>query len=614
VKIVGRSLLRRTQRVAALVALLVAASPRQGGAVSDRTRLVRAYPAVAHGVLPPILEDLLTYHPSWVTRLASSHDPVGGNGDSWMDEEAREGGYQVLLHAKGEGRINRLWMTADSEKTMPFDYHELWIRIDDATVFRGRPQDYFAGRGPYKAPLVLDGDASAGAYTSWVPYPFMREAKILFKSRAHFYQVSYRQGAGSAAGPSVDDVSRFLSEKWWESDTDEKEVTVDAPVVLAEGDSVVTRLSLTADPQQLASLRFRVGTQRSFPASALFGFFLDPLYPKNGWLDGGTVFAHNDHGKLVSRLPIPLTHGQQLLLEGKGAARVAVSTVGATGGAHLITDYREQRGPRSPTTFAVLEAGGPLSLISQVHEGVGGKDFMPGFLEGDEMIRVDGMRAPSWLGTGMEDYFNGGWYFTKAHTNPLSGLTRRVDWSGKSFELSMYRHHALDPITARGGMRFGWEAGVDGLDDSAAYRTLTLAYGFAGPRELSRTKVTTKATTKIHSAIDGEKGQPAFDFPISRAYSSFDVPCNSDAPPTEATVIRDYDGGVPGQSALLTLGSAIVGRFFSPMKNLARRFAQDEVHVHLVPEDCRDGVLRFSIQGRPDLPWTESAYEVVLYR
>ncbi len=583
--------------------------------MSDRTRLVRAYPTVTHGALSPIFEDLLTYHPSWITRLASSHDPLGGNGDSAMDEGARDAGYQVLLHAKGEGRITRLWMTADSEKTMPFDYQELWIRIDDATVYRGRPQDFFAGRGPWKAPLVLDGDASAGAYTSWVPFPFMREAKILFRSKAHFYQVSYRQGAGSSAGPSTDDVQRFLGERWWGGDEPTEAVNVDKPVVLAEGDAVVTRLALTVDPRDLPNLRIRVGTQRSFPASALFGFFLDPLYPTNGWPSTGTVFAHAEQGRLVSRLPIPLNHGQQLLLEGKGAARVAVTTVpSASGGAHLITDYREQRGPRAPTTFTVFEAGGPLSLISQVHEGVGGKNQMPGFLEGDEMIRVDGMRAPSWLGTGMEDYFNGGWYFTRAHTNPLSGLTRRVDWAGKSFELSMYRHHVLDPIVARAGMRFGWESGVDGLDESVGFRTLVLAYGFPGPREVSRTRVAPLRGTPLTSAIDGEKGQQPFTFPVSRRFGSFEVPCNSDAPPTEATVIRDYDSGVPHQSALLTLGSAIVGRFYAPTRNLHRRFAQDEVHVHLVAEDCRDGTLRFAIQGRPDLPWTESGYEVVLYR
>jgi hypothetical protein len=245
---------------------------------------------------------------------------------------------------------------------------------------------------------------------------------------------------------------------------------------------------------------------------------------------------------------------------------------------------------------------------------------MPAFLEGDEMVRIDGMRVPSYLGTGTEDYFNSGWYFTRAHANALSGLTRRMEHAAatddaRSFELSMYRHHVLDPIVARAGMRFGWEAGDDGTDARVAFRTLVLAYGFAGPREVSRTHVTLpKPSGLITSAGAGEWGERPFTFPIRSKYGSFAVPCDARAPPTEATVIRDYDASIPKQSALLTLRSAIVGRFYEAARNPHRRFGQDEVHVHLQPDDCRDGSLTFSIQGRADAPWTESAYEVILYR
>jgi len=625
---VARSLLA-TSRIPALIALLVAMTPREGRAVADRTGESRAYRAVPHGVVSPILEELLTYHPGFVTRMVSSYDPSGGNGDAAIDEEAREGGYQVLFHQKGEGRITRMWMTADSEKTMPKDYAELWIRIDGHTAYRGKPQDFFWGRGGYGQPLVLDGDTSGGAYTSWVPFPFKREATVLFRHRANYYQIGYRTGPGSSAGASAEAVVQFLTEKWWSAvPAPNAEHSLEGrPLVLASGDTLVTSLALAIDPRDLNRYRVRVGTQRSFPLSSLFGFFPNREDATRAWPTAPTVFAHTDldKGLLVTRLPIPLRHDETLTLEyhGPGTAKVqtSVTTVAnASGGAHLITDYREQGGPRLPTTFAVFEAGGPLTMISQVHEGVGGSRGMPAFLEGDEMVRVDGMRVPLYLGTGMEDYFNSGWYFTRAHTNPLSGLTRRIEhWheidDKRSYELSMYRHHALDPIVARAGMRFGWEAGDDGTDARVAFRTLVLAYGFAGPRELGRARIALpKPREHITSAAPGEWGEKPFTFPIRSKYASFKVSCDMSAPPTEATIIRDYDASIPGQSALVTLNNAIVGRFFDYRRNTIRRFGQDVVHVHLQPEDCREGRLSFELQGRPGAPWTESGYEVVLYR
>src|SRR5207249_615448 len=109
-------------------------------------------------------------------------------------------------------------------------------------------------------------------------------------------------------------------------------------------------------------------------------------------------------------------------------------------------------------------------------------------------IRLDGMRYPMHLGTGTEDYFNGGFYFQNAHSNPLSGLPRMKvvhpenGWSKATFEYSMYRHHVLDPLVGRSGMNVAWEAGEDGSYRNARFRTLTLAYVFPGPETVASTR------------------------------------------------------------------------------------------------------------------------------
>jgi hypothetical protein len=66
------------------------------------------------------------------------------------------------------------------------------------------------------------------------------------------------------------------------------------------------------------------------------------------------------------------------------------------------------------------------------------------FLEGDEMIWVDGEEEPSIKGTGTEDYFQGGWYWINGpFSAPYHGLTY-MDLLHCRF--SVYRLHLPDPV------------------------------------------------------------------------------------------------------------------------------------------------------------------------
>src|SRR5688572_7168821 len=83
----------------------------------------------------PILAELLVPRPEWITRLMSSHDPMGGNRDNACEGMPLEGDWRVLFHAKGEGRITRLWMTADPQTDIPNDWQEIRIETDGRTVY-----------------------------------------------------------------------------------------------------------------------------------------------------------------------------------------------------------------------------------------------------------------------------------------------------------------------------------------------------------------------------------------------------------------------------------------------------------------------------------------------
>ncbi len=91
----------------------------------------------------------------------------------------------------------------------------------------------------------------------------------------------------------------------------------------------------------------------------------------------------------------------------------------------------------------VLEAVGKGQFVGMHYSGQS-YDRRLVYLEGDEMIYVDGENYPSTYGTGMEDYFNSGWYFkTGEFSAPYHGLVLLDQETGR---VSAYRHHIRDAI------------------------------------------------------------------------------------------------------------------------------------------------------------------------
>ncbi|MEW5944975.1 MAG: glycoside hydrolase family 172 protein [bacterium] len=97
------------------------------------------------------------------------------------------------------------------------------------------------------------------------------------------------------------------------------------------------------------------------------------------------------------------------------------------------------------------------------------------FLEGDEMIYVDGEGHPPALhGTGTEDYFNSGWYFKKGtFAGPYHGLTVK-DWLRA--RISAYRFHVPDPVPFEREIRVTLEHG--GTNDVPGSDYASVAYWY----------------------------------------------------------------------------------------------------------------------------------------
>ena len=119
----------------------------------------------------------------------------------------------------------------------------------------------------------------------------------------------------------------------------------------------------------------------------------------------------------------------------------------------------------NPTTigknYTILEARGSGHFVGCV---LNMQSFDKGSLiclEGDEMIYIDGEEAPSIHGTGTEDYFGGGYYFSNGcFHSPFQGLTL---FDAVNARVSAYRLHVLDAIPFEKSIRVTMEHGHDNM-------------------------------------------------------------------------------------------------------------------------------------------------------
>lgn len=127
-----------------------------------------------------------------------------------------------------------------------------------------------------------------------------------------------------------------------------------------------------------------------------------------------------------------------------------------SGVGYLHTQFRRENPCADGAPYTILEAEGRGQYIGCVLNMQGLKNGL-GFMEGNEMFWVDGEKEPSWVGTGTEDLFLGGWYFDRGpFSAPYTALTI-MDRPNK--RVSAYRFNAVDPVSFEKSIRMTIEHG-----------------------------------------------------------------------------------------------------------------------------------------------------------
>lgn len=457
----------------------------------------------------------------------SSREREGGNRDWGIYSDVpgrartfvgREDDGYVLLDERQPGCVTRMWFTAES----PIGSVEELGRIQ--LLFDGEKEprvdvpadDFFAGRVPgFPMPLVGESNSSSGGFYSYVPFCFAESLKVQVTGipsdrggERLWYQITatvfphdttvrtYRPGTLDTAGAAsaLDDVGAAPpGDPLVTSST----LQPGGEMLLVDRDDSgsVRHLRFTVapfDPDTLSQLELSVTVdgaarpQLAVPLDVLFGDGLSvrPIRSLAFGMDPATGMGYFS-------LPIPFENGMTARLRSQttAAVRSEIWLGPPVDGAGVLHGRSTTESSVRGLDATLLETGGSGRLAALVVDLVGppgsNKGPLQYMLEGDERVYVDGARSPSIHGTGLEDIFNGGFYYSRGPFSlPTHGAGVFLPHDITRGARSQYRVFAADGVRWEDGLRFQVEHG--GGDENDGQLTTSTPFWYAGSPRLER--------------------------------------------------------------------------------------------------------------------------------
>lgn len=446
--------------------------------------------------------------PRGEASLVTTYDRSGGNQD-WGDFRTPDAdGLFSLVNLKGPGCVRRLWMTNIREARWFFFFDgEKQARL----VLTNK--ELFGGKPPFEPPLceVLSG----GSYC-YFQFPYAKSLRIAVRLEGPpqndprpYYHVNYET---YGADTRVVSLPAALEESDLRQIADVRAAWKKgcSPVILAAAADNAAWEKETIAPG--ASVAWLEQTGRS--GIKWFGLrlrlpdgttplardrMLRALVLRMTW-DGasapsvevplGDFFCNALHYRRFAVWPMARigdTYWCAMPMFYRSTAKFELVNDGA-----LPVELDHRHGIYTPEELAAIpekdqnyfhaswnssiRAGSPHRIAYMEGRGhfVGcyltaiGTDGGWNILEGDEMIYLDGERQPSQHGTGLEDYFNGGWYYYGLFDRPLHGLVEKAP-----IRTMQSRWHLPDRIGFSNGFLMNIEFGdgnrAGGYMSSVAY-------------------------------------------------------------------------------------------------------------------------------------------------
>ena len=431
-------------------------------------------------------------------RQFSSYDRTGANSDAGNYLSEKDGN-ALLAEMKGPGAIVRIWSANPSGRLKIYldDQPQPAIDMPFAELFSD------AAYQPLRTP-------SSGGFVSYFPIPYQGSCRVVVEQGDGFYyHVTYQTYGPNAQVQTYTKTLTSTGKRelanvlaaWRSLPTASPSASPNALGPVAKMNSSNLRYTIPSGrkksvfeakgPASIDSLHLALtGSQRALKQSVIRIYWDDEKSPSVeapicdffgcgfGYVKFASLALGMQDDGCYCRFPMPFAESARIEVENGSSADVGLS---------LDVSWR-QLGSLNPAAgyfhakwnHEFTKQGVPYTILSAKGRGrfVGdnlsmqGGDGGLGFLEGDELIYVDGEKTPSFNGTGTEDYFNSGWYFSGGlNAMALNGDIVRSDQEKR---VSAYRMQIPDYVSFDKELKVRIEHG--GMNDYPDAEYSSVAY------------------------------------------------------------------------------------------------------------------------------------------
>ena len=421
------------------------------------------------------------------TEIYTSHDRTGGNNDYSHGFENLENGWLELADLKGPGVMTRLWFTGIKRETR----FQFIFDDEDESRLEVSCDDFYEKRDGFPESLVsIDQNC---VYLGF-PIPYEKRLRILISDDGYsrgkgklYFQINAtqlkNQTVSSAKFPipasvvvaakSVTDAllqpevsaSGRIQKDFLLSGIEQREV------VTLDSGGMIQKLRMELDGWAAMTFQQRREMVRNIwlriywddseedsvrvPIGVFFGQMWEPKKLQN-------LYFSVDETGFECRFPMPFKKRARITLDHRGEASISgrVSLLcdpqpvpSNLGYFHCGWMQSSETSKGYPHEVLNVEGRGRLAGCLL---GVASMDRSFWVLESDETILRNRSKEVYWQGTGLEDYFNGGWYYRTVFQNPLFGLTTK-----RPFRTVQYRFHLPDAVTFNQALKMSFERGPD---------------------------------------------------------------------------------------------------------------------------------------------------------
>lgn len=417
-------------------------------------------------------------------RIVTSYDRSGGNDDFGHFLRAGPDGWMVLADLKGPGYVSRFWFTGSKDGSKKI---RLYFDGEKSPSIETTLDEWCGKKEPLTLPLA---GYEPYCWYSWLPVPFKKRLIIMEQAPVRdeklFYQIAYN---ALPAGQTVESFKLPLSygavaaigevKARWNARTPAKPGSGKQNRLELQGPGLIQEIQFTPDwsgfsspaavEKALQEMIVRIYWDGSAAPSveAPLGALCGSMWSRMRYQ---SLYFGMTNETLSLRFPMPFR--SSAVVEVKSPVPVTIAAI--TGQAqpshgYLHSGWKKSTAQDVGRPHTILQTSGSGKYVGCIL-GVRSLDQSWWVLEGDELIAVDGETTPGWKGTGLEDYFNGGWYYGNALAAPLNGVVFKAP-----FRIVQYRIHQADPVAFTNSFHMIFERGPDHAS-RAAFESISFYY------------------------------------------------------------------------------------------------------------------------------------------